>query len=153
MQFRIETEQEVDGRWSRDSRGTGGTGIWIFGTRGYFQGYRERLAGTGCLRHGARDAARTRDTMLRLIHSDKPRIQGTHGQSYLVSYFLRCKMKTCYRAQTGYVLREAGTLVIVFAPLYWLFEPSRPHWGIVLLLIVLGIGLLVVGIEIERGRA
>jgi len=53
----------------------------------------------------------------------------------------------------GEALREAGTLVIVFAPLYWLFEPSRPHWGIVLLLIALGIGLLLAGIEVERRRA
>ena len=50
-------------------------------------------------------------------------------------------------------LREAGTLVIVFAPLYWLFEPSHPEWIIVLLLMVLGIGLLVTGIEVERRRA
>jgi len=53
----------------------------------------------------------------------------------------------------GEALREAGTLVIVFAPLYWLFEPHRPHWGIVLLLIILGIGLLITGIEAERRRA
>jgi len=53
----------------------------------------------------------------------------------------------------GESLREAGTLVIVFTPLYELFEPKRPDWGIVLLVIVVGIGLLLAGIEVERRRA
>ena len=29
----------------------------------------------------------------------------------------------------GKMLREAGTLIIVFAPLYQLFEPHTPYWG------------------------
>jgi hypothetical protein len=32
----------------------------------------------------------------------------------------------------GEALREAGTLVLVFTPLYELFEPKPPKWGIVL---------------------
>ena len=53
----------------------------------------------------------------------------------------------------GEALREAGTLVIVFTPLYELFEHDRPSWYIVLLIIVIGIGLLLAGIEAERRRA
>jgi hypothetical protein len=53
----------------------------------------------------------------------------------------------------GDALREAGTLIIVFAPLYELFEPYKPTWGIVLMLLVLGIGFLIAGIEVERRRA
>lgn len=53
----------------------------------------------------------------------------------------------------GEFLREAGTLVIVFAPLYELYEHDRPVWYIVLLIIGIGIGLLLAGIEVERRRA
>ena len=53
----------------------------------------------------------------------------------------------------GEALREAGTLVIVFAPLYELFERERPAWFIVFLIIVIGMGLLLAGIEVERRRA
>jgi hypothetical protein len=51
------------------------------------------------------------------------------------------------------MLREAGTLLIVFTPLYELFEPHPPRWGIVLAILVLGIAAFVVGIEVERRRA
>jgi len=53
----------------------------------------------------------------------------------------------------GEALREAGTLVIVFTPLYELFEHNKPSWYIVALIIVIGIGLLLAGIEVERNRA
>ncbi len=53
----------------------------------------------------------------------------------------------------GETLREAGTLVIVFTPLYELFEHDRPAWFIVLMMIAVGIGLLLTGIEVERRRA
>lgn len=53
----------------------------------------------------------------------------------------------------GESLREAGTLVIVFTPLYELFEHDRPAWYIVLSGVAIGIGLLLAGIEIERRRA
>jgi hypothetical protein len=52
----------------------------------------------------------------------------------------------------GEALREAGTLIIVFAPLYELFEKERPSWGIVLMLMTLGIAFLISGIEVERRR-
>jgi hypothetical protein len=50
-------------------------------------------------------------------------------------------------------LREAGTLVLVFAPLYQLFEPYRPKWDIFLLVWIVGAILLILGIEVERRRA
>ena len=53
----------------------------------------------------------------------------------------------------GETLREAGMLVMVFTPLYELFEPNRPSWLIVLLMTAIGIGLLLTGIEVERRRA
>ncbi|HTW30054.1 MAG TPA: hypothetical protein VMD76_00135 [Candidatus Sulfotelmatobacter sp.] len=53
----------------------------------------------------------------------------------------------------GEALRESGVLVLVFVPLYELFEHDRPSWYIVLVLIVIGIGLLLAGIEVERRRA
>lgn len=53
----------------------------------------------------------------------------------------------------GEALREAGTLVIVFSPMYDLFEPTRPTWGIFLLLLIVGFVLLALGIEVERRRA
>ena len=53
----------------------------------------------------------------------------------------------------GDFLREAGTLIIVFAPLYDLFEPSKPSWAIVLMVLLIGIGFLIGGIEDERRRA
>jgi hypothetical protein len=52
----------------------------------------------------------------------------------------------------GEMLREAGTLIIVFAPLYQLFEPKTPQWNIVLAILILGIAACVVGIRIERRR-
>ena len=53
----------------------------------------------------------------------------------------------------GEQLREGGTLVIVFTPLYELFEKFRPQWFVVLGVLILGIAMLVAGIEIERRRA
>ena len=50
----------------------------------------------------------------------------------------------------GDVLREAGTLVLVFAPLYEIFE-SKPHnWIILFSLLVAGIGLLFQGILVDK---
>jgi len=53
----------------------------------------------------------------------------------------------------GEALRESGILVLVFVPLYELFEHDHPVWYIVVLLIIVGIGLLLAGIEVERRRA
>jgi putative effector of murein hydrolase len=52
----------------------------------------------------------------------------------------------------GEFLREAGTLVIVFVPLYELFEPVRHSWYIVVSIISIGMGLVLGGIEVERRR-
>lgn len=52
----------------------------------------------------------------------------------------------------GEMLREAGTLIIVFAPLYQLFEPSTPRWSIVIAIVILGVATCVAGIKIERKR-
>lgn len=52
----------------------------------------------------------------------------------------------------GEMLREAGTLIIVFTPLYQLFEPHTPSWGIVIAIAVFGVAAFVAGIRIERRR-
>jgi len=53
----------------------------------------------------------------------------------------------------GEMLREAGTLIIVFALLYQLFEPHTPRWSIVIAILILGVAAFVGGIEVERRRA
>ena len=53
----------------------------------------------------------------------------------------------------GEMLREAGTLIIVFAPLYQLFEPHTPRWSIVIAILILGVAAFVAGFEVERRRA
>ena len=53
----------------------------------------------------------------------------------------------------GEQLREAGTLLVVFTPLYELFEKEKAQWFVVVGVLILGIGLLIGGIEIERRRA
>lgn len=53
----------------------------------------------------------------------------------------------------GEMLREAGTLIIVFALLYQLFEPHTPRWSIVITILILGVTAFVGGIEVERRRA
>ena len=52
----------------------------------------------------------------------------------------------------GEALREAGILVLVFAPMYELFEPNRQRWDVFLLIFFVGAVLLWLGIE-ERRRA
>jgi predicted benzoate:H+ symporter BenE len=52
----------------------------------------------------------------------------------------------------GECFREAGTLVLVFVPLYAIFEPYSPKWSILLALLIIGIGVLLIGIEIEKRR-
>ncbi len=52
----------------------------------------------------------------------------------------------------GETLREAGTLIIVFTPLYELFEPHPPQWQIVSLELLIGVAALLTGIEVERRR-
>jgi hypothetical protein len=52
----------------------------------------------------------------------------------------------------GEMFREAGTLIIVFAPLYQLFEPHTPRWSIVIAIVILGVASFVAGIKIERRR-
>jgi hypothetical protein len=52
----------------------------------------------------------------------------------------------------GEALREAGTLVLVFAPLYVIFEKSAASWITLLSVLLVGIVLLVLGIQVERKR-
>ncbi|MGB8580171.1 MAG: hypothetical protein WCD47_05075 [Candidatus Sulfotelmatobacter sp.] len=52
----------------------------------------------------------------------------------------------------GEMLREAGTLIIVFAPLYQLFEPHTPRWSIVIAIVILSVAAFVTGIRMERMR-
>jgi hypothetical protein len=53
----------------------------------------------------------------------------------------------------GEMLREAGTLIIVLAPLYQLFEPHTPQGQIVSGELIIGVAALLAGIEVERRRA
>jgi hypothetical protein len=52
----------------------------------------------------------------------------------------------------GEMLREAGTLILVFTPLYEFFEPHTPEWPIVCAELFIGVGSLYAGIEVERRR-
>jgi hypothetical protein len=52
----------------------------------------------------------------------------------------------------GEALREAGTLVLVFAPLYVIFEKSDASWFTLLLVLVVGVAFLIIGIQVERKR-
>ena len=49
-------------------------------------------------------------------------------------------------------LREAGTLVLVFAPLYVIFEGSKASWSTLGKVLAVGIAALMIGIQIERKR-
>lgn len=49
-------------------------------------------------------------------------------------------------------LREAGTLILVFAPLYMLYEHSPVSWGMLELTLGVGALALLLGIAVERGR-
>ena len=52
----------------------------------------------------------------------------------------------------GEVLREAGTLVLVFAPLYVIFEKSDASWLTLCLVLFVAVVLLLLGIQVERKR-
>jgi hypothetical protein len=52
----------------------------------------------------------------------------------------------------GESLREAGTLVLVFAPLYVIFEKSDASWFTLCLVLLVAIALLILGIQVERNR-
>ena len=52
----------------------------------------------------------------------------------------------------GEALREAGTLVFVFAPLYVIFEKSEADWYTLTSAVLVGVALLMFGIEVERRR-
>ena len=52
----------------------------------------------------------------------------------------------------GESLREAGTLVLVFAPLYVIFERSPASWITLGLTLLVGIAFLTFGIQVERRR-
>lgn len=52
----------------------------------------------------------------------------------------------------GEALREAGTLVLVFAPLYVIFERSNATWFTLMLVLVVAVVLLIIGIQVERKR-
>ena len=53
----------------------------------------------------------------------------------------------------GEALREAGTLVLVFAPLYVIFEKSDASWFTLCLVLLVAIALLILGIQVERNRS
>jgi hypothetical protein len=53
----------------------------------------------------------------------------------------------------GEALREAGTLVLVFAPLYVIFEKSNASWITLCLVLLAGIAFLILGIQVERRRS
>jgi hypothetical protein len=52
----------------------------------------------------------------------------------------------------GEALREAGTLVLVFAPLYVIFERSNATWFTLVLVLLVAVILLIIGIQVERKR-
>jgi hypothetical protein len=52
----------------------------------------------------------------------------------------------------GDALREAGTLVLVFAPLYVIFEKSDAGWITLCSVLAVGIAFLIFGIQVERNR-
>lgn len=52
----------------------------------------------------------------------------------------------------GEALRESGTLVLVFAPLYVIFERSNATWFILVLVLLVAVILLIIGIQVERKR-
>jgi hypothetical protein len=54
----------------------------------------------------------------------------------------------------GDALREAGTLILVFAPLYALFEAPTPTntWPVFCLVLISGFVALLAGIQVERKR-
>jgi hypothetical protein len=52
----------------------------------------------------------------------------------------------------GEAAREAGTLVLVFAPLYVIFERSPASWLTLILALLIGSMMLASGIQIERKR-
>jgi hypothetical protein len=52
----------------------------------------------------------------------------------------------------GETLREAGTLILVFTPMYELFESHTPAWPILCVELFFGVASLYAGIELERRR-
>ncbi len=51
----------------------------------------------------------------------------------------------------GESVREIGVLVLVFVPLDLLISPgAHPNWKIILIFGVVGLTLIVLGVEIER---
>jgi hypothetical protein len=52
----------------------------------------------------------------------------------------------------GEALREAGILVLVFAPLYVIFEKSGASWITLWKVLFIAVALLLLGIQIERKR-
>lgn len=52
----------------------------------------------------------------------------------------------------GEALREAGTLVLVFAPLYVIFERSNATWLTLVLVLLVAVVFLILGIQVERKR-
>ncbi len=52
----------------------------------------------------------------------------------------------------GDALREAGTLVLVFAPLYVIFEKSNASSFTLSIVLFVAVFLLILGIQVERKR-
>ena len=53
---------------------------------------------------------------------------------------------------TGEILREAGVIIVVFAPLYKIFEGSNADWLQIVLALIVGLGFIAWGIKQERSR-
>jgi hypothetical protein len=49
-------------------------------------------------------------------------------------------------------LREAGVLIIVFTPLYKIFEGSKAEWSDVISALLVGATFLLMGVDLERNR-
>lgn len=49
-------------------------------------------------------------------------------------------------------LREAGTLILVFAPLYALYESKAISWRSLELTLFVGVLALIAGVQLERNR-
>jgi hypothetical protein len=52
----------------------------------------------------------------------------------------------------GEFFREAGVLILVFAPLYVFFEGSKASRGVIAITLGIGLASLMAGVALERNR-
>jgi hypothetical protein len=84
--------------------------------------------------------------------TEAPRQLHNRGSADLPQGGWRLTEKKYTDEMIGEALREAGTLVLVFAPLYVIFEGSNASWVTLGLALFVGIALLIFGIQVERRR-